>query len=128
MAIAGLEVMLLDQVGDDFGVGFGRELVAFVDQLLLQADIVFDDAVVDDDDLAGAIAMGMSVFFRGAAVRGPARVADAVGAVERLQADDLFQIAQLAFGAANLAGRRRCRQRRCRRNRSRDIRAAADPR
>ena len=32
----------------------------------------------------------------------PAGVANSVGAVERLQADDLFQITQLAFGAANL--------------------------
>jgi hypothetical protein len=29
-------------------------------------------------------------------------MANAVGAVERLQADDFFEIAQLAFGAANL--------------------------
>ena len=97
----GAEV-LLDQVGDDFGVGLGAELVAFVDQLLLQADIVLDDAVVHDDDLAGAVAMRMSVLFGGTAVRGPASVADAVGAVERLQPDDLFQVAQLAFGAAHL--------------------------
>ena len=33
---------------------------------------------------------------------GPAGVADAVGAIERLEADGLFQVAQLAFGAANL--------------------------
>ena len=89
-------------MGDDFGVGFGAELVAFVDQLLLQADVVLDDAVVDDDDLAGAVAMRMSVLFRGTSVRGPASVADAIGAVERLQPDDLFQVAQLAFGAAHL--------------------------
>jgi hypothetical protein len=29
-------------------------------------------------------------------------VADAISAVERLQADDLFQVTQLAFGAAHL--------------------------
>jgi hypothetical protein len=69
---------------------------------LLQADIVFHDAVVDDNDLAGAIAMRMGVLFRGTAVRGPAGMADAVGPVERLQADRFFQIAQFALGAANL--------------------------
>ena len=89
-------------MGDDFGVGLGAELVAFLDQLPLQADVVLDDAVVHDDDLAGAVAMGMGVLFRRTAVRGPAGVADAVGAVERLQADDLFQVAQLALGAAHL--------------------------
>ena len=46
--------------------------------------------------------MRMGVFFGGTAVRGPARVADAVGAVERLQPDDFFQVAQLALGAADL--------------------------
>jgi hypothetical protein len=46
--------------------------------------------------------MGMGVFFGGTAVRGPAGVADAIGAVKRLLADDFFQIAQLAFGAADL--------------------------
>ena len=102
MAVAvGLQV-LLDQMGDDFGIGLGAELVAFVDQLLLQADVVLHDAVVHDNDLAGAIAMRMGILFGGTAVRGPARVADAVGAVERLQPDDLFQVAQLAFGAAHL--------------------------
>ena len=89
-------------MGDDFGIGFGRELVAFLDQLLLQAEIVLDDAVVDDDDLAGAVAVRMRVFFGGASVRGPARVADAIGAIEGLQADGFFQVAQLALGAADL--------------------------
>ena len=44
----------------------------------------------------------MGVFFRGTAVRGPAGVADAVGAIERLEADDFFQVAQLALSPANL--------------------------
>ena len=35
MAVAGLEVVLLDKVGDDFGVGLGREFVAFGDELFL---------------------------------------------------------------------------------------------
>ncbi len=51
MAVAGLQVMLLDQVGDDFGVGFGGEFVAFGGQLFLEREIIFDNAVVDDDDL-----------------------------------------------------------------------------
>ena len=78
MAVAGFEKMLFDEVRDDFGIGLGGELVAFFDQLFLEAEIVFDDAVVHDDDFAGAIAMRMGIFFGGAAVRGPAGVADAV--------------------------------------------------
>ena len=102
VAVASFEKMLFDQMSDDFGIGFGRELVAFLDQLFLEAEIVFDDAVVYDHDLAGAVAMRMSVFFRGTSVSGPAGVANAVGAVERLEADGFFQIAQLAFGAPEL--------------------------
>ena len=71
-------------MGDDFGVGLSAELVAFFDELFLQAHVVLNDAVVNDDDLAGAVAMGMRVFFGGTSVGGPASVSDAVGAVERL--------------------------------------------
>ena len=102
MTVAGLQVMLLDQVRDDFGVGFGGEFVAFGGQLLLEREIVLDNAVVHHHDFSGAVAVGMGVFFGGTAVGGPAGVSDAVGAVERLEADDFFQIAQLAFGAADL--------------------------
>ena len=52
MTVAGIEVVPLDEVGNDFGVGFGGELVAFFDQLPLERQIVLDDAVVHDDDLA----------------------------------------------------------------------------
>jgi hypothetical protein len=100
-----LQVILLDEVRDDFGIGFGGEFVSFGNQLFLEREIVFDNAVVHDHDSAGAVAMGMRVFFGGAAVRGPAGVSDAVGAVERLEADHFFQIAQLAFGAADFKPR-----------------------
>ena len=69
--------MFLDEVSDDFGVGLGREFVAFSDELFLEREIVFDDAVMDDDDFASAVAVGMGVFFGGAAVRSPASVANA---------------------------------------------------
>ena len=101
VSVAALQV-LLDQVGDDLGVGLGGEPVAFLDELLLQADVVLHDAVVDDDDLSGAVTMRMRVLLGRTSVRGPAGVADAVGAIERLQPDDLFQIAQLALSAAHL--------------------------
>ena len=48
----------------------------------LSCEIVFDDAVVHDDEGSGAVAVGVGVFFGGAAVGGPAGVADAVGAVD----------------------------------------------
>ena len=95
---------LLDQVGDDFGVGFGDELVALIDEFAFEVEIVFDDAVVDYDDAAGAVAMGMGVLFGGAAVGGPAGVADAEGAVEGMLAEDFFEVGELAGGAADIEG------------------------
>jgi hypothetical protein len=46
--------------------------------------------------------MGMRVFFRGTPVRGPARVADAVRAVDRRLPDGFFQIVQFSRGAADM--------------------------
>src|SRR5262249_26231276 len=63
-------------------------------------EVVLDDAVVDEDDLAGA--MRMRVLLRGPAVRRPARVADARRARERLLAEQRLQVVELADAAANL--------------------------
>src|SRR5208283_3878394 len=68
--------VFLDQVRDDLGVGLGGEAMAFLDQLLLEADIVLHDTVVDDNDLSGAVAMRVRVLLRRTSVRGPADVAD----------------------------------------------------
>jgi len=70
------------QVGDNFSICFGDELVAFFFKLALQLDVIFHNAVMDDDDLAGAIPVGMRVLFGWTSMRGPARVADAVRAVD----------------------------------------------
>ena len=70
--------LALDEVRDDLGVGLGLELVPLRLQLVLQLEVVLDDAVVHDDDAAGAVAVRMRVLLGGAAVRRPARVADAV--------------------------------------------------
>ena len=75
---------LLDQVRDDFGIRFGDEFVAELLQLVLQVEVVLDDAVVHDDDLAGAVLVRMGVLFSRPAMRSPAGVADAVNAFERM--------------------------------------------
>jgi len=58
----------------------------FLTQIFFELEIVFDDAVVDDDDPARTVAMRMGVLFSGSTVGGPARVADAIGPVERFLA------------------------------------------
>ena len=98
----GILLHLLDQVGDDLGVGLGDELVALRGELALQLQIVFHDAVVDDDDAARAVAMRVGVLFGGAAMGGPAGVADAEGALKGMLAQHLLQVVQLARSAADL--------------------------
>jgi hypothetical protein len=68
---------------------------------LLEDEIVFDDAVVHDDDVAGAVAMRVGIFLGGTAVGGPARMADAVDAVGGIGADGFFKVAELARGATD---------------------------
>src|SRR5262245_1220002 len=81
---------------DDLRVGLGDEGVPLPLQLAFQIEVVLDNAVVDDDNLASAVAVGMCVLFGGTSVRGPARMADAVVAGNRIGADDLLEVRQLA--------------------------------
>ena len=93
--------MLLDQVRDDFGIGLGLEDVALVLKLVLEREIVLDDAIVDHDHVVLAIAMRMRVLFGRPSVSGPARMADAEGAIDRAHPDGFFQVAQLSLRAAD---------------------------
>src|SRR5216684_502719 len=88
--------LTLDQMRDDLRVGFRDELVALPLELLLQIQVVLDDAVVDDDDLARAVAVRVGVFLGWPAVRRPARVADAVLTRQRIGDDHPFEVRQLA--------------------------------
>jgi len=94
--------LLLDEVGDDLGVGLGDEGVAFGGELLLEGEVVFDDAVVDDDEGAGAVAVRVGVLFGRASVGGPPRVPDAEGTSDGVVGDDGFEVTQLAGSAAEL--------------------------
>ena len=94
--------LALDQVRDDLGVGLGHERVPLLLKLPLQIEVVLDDPVVDDDDAPGAVAMRMRVLLGRPAVRRPARVADAVVPVERVDREDLFEARQLAGAAPQL--------------------------
>src|ERR1700754_509115 len=94
--------MFFNQVRDDLSVSLRNKAVIGFAQPVFELQIVFYDAVMDDDDAAGAVAMRMCVLFGGTSVRGPTRVADSVSAVERTQTNRLFEIAQLSFSTANL--------------------------
>ena len=96
-----LRAMVVDQVGDDFGVGLRGELVAERAQAVALLLMVLDDAVVDQREVAVAD-VRMRVAFGDAAVRGPARVADAEGGVEALGDRRGFHLGDAA-GAAHAA-------------------------
>ena len=76
--------------------------MALLLELALQLEVVLDDAVVDDDDAARAVAMRMRVLFGRPAVRRPARVAEAVLAVHRIRGEDLLEIRELAGAAPDV--------------------------
>ena len=94
--------MFFHQVRHDFRIRLCSKLVAFFLQLFLKLEVVFDNSVVHDDNLSGTVAVRMCIFFSGAAVSGPAGVADAVGAFERRLSDDFFQVAKFSRSAADL--------------------------
>ncbi len=69
--------MLLNQVGQNLGVGFGAEDVPFFGQNIAQGFVVFDDAVMDDRQLTLAVGVRVGVGVVRLAVGGPAGVGDA---------------------------------------------------
>ena len=89
--------VLLDQMRDHLRIGFGDELVAFLNQLMFQSQVIFDNAVMHHHDVAVTIAMRVRVLFGRTAMGRPARMADAVFAVDRAQPQRVFQVAQLAL-------------------------------
>ncbi len=91
---------LLDQVSDHFRICLGDKYVTFFHQLALQIQVIFDDAVMHHHDPAGAVSMGMSILFGWPPMGGPARVPDAVRALQRMLPDHFFQVAQLSRRAA----------------------------
>ena len=87
-----------DEVNHGLGIGVGFETMSLGLELGAKLAEIFDDAVVDDRHLRRHVRM--SVALGRAAVRGPARVADAGAARERLAEQTLLEISQFAFGAA----------------------------
>ena len=88
-------------MGDDLGVGLGLEDVTLGQELALQLDVVLDHPVVDDDDAALAVAMGMRVLVGRASVGGPAGVTEAEGPLDGLSLDQLLEVLELPRAAAD---------------------------
>ena len=88
--------VVLDEVGDDLGVGLGAEVMALGGERLAQLAVVVDDPVVDDGEARPAVHVRMRVGVAGAPVGGPSRVRDPHGPPrvpaaghERLERGDL---------------------------------------
>jgi hypothetical protein len=90
----------LDKVGDDFGVGIGVEPVTLGYELMFEREIILDNAVMDNDDLPGAIAVRMGVLLGGTTVGRPARVTESIVAVDWMFGEGLFQSSELTSAAA----------------------------
>ena len=67
-------------MSDDLRIGLAPEDETLGLKLLPENGVVLDDAVVDDGHVSVAAEMGMGIGVGGAAVSGPARVADAMTA------------------------------------------------
>jgi hypothetical protein len=94
---AALELMV-DQVGDDLGVGVAFEGASQGLHLGLEDGEILDDAVVDDHHPAGLLRV--SVADGGAAVRRPAGVAEAGRRLQRLGGQDGLEVSNPALGPA----------------------------
>ena len=86
----------------NFRVRFGDEAMVAFAQAVFQLQVVFDDAVVDNDYATRAVAVWVRILFRRTPMRSPARVAYAVSAVQWIQPYRFLEIAKLSFGSTNL--------------------------
>ena len=102
VTIAWVEEIFFDQMGDDLSIRFGGELVAFLDQLLFEAEIVLHNPIVHDHNFPGAIAVRMRILFRGPPVRSPSCVADSGVPLRRVGRDDRGEVVELALRAHDL--------------------------
>ena len=105
--VVALVVVELQQLGHHLRVRVGGEVDALAHQVLLELQIVFDDAVVDDGDPAVLADVGVGVDVVGLPVGGPAGVADAQAPLQvRAAVDQVRQHLQPSLGLADLEPRR----------------------
>jgi hypothetical protein len=95
-------VQVLDQVRQDFGVGFRAEDVTPFGERGAQGVGVLDDPVVRQGNRPAAIGVRVRVDGIGNAVGGPARVGDAGPSGGERSAERLFERGDLAGGFVDL--------------------------
>ena len=89
---------IVDQMQHDLGIGFGLEHRPLLLERFAQLAKILDDAVVNHGDAIGRVRM--RVVLGRLAVGGPAGVPDPGVALERFGIQPLFEVLQLALGAA----------------------------
>jgi len=83
-----------DEMDDGLGVGLARKDMALRRQFGAQFAEIFDDPIMNHGDAVVGVRVG--VVLGGAAMRRPARVADADGPRERRRCELFFEILELA--------------------------------
>ena len=81
-------------MSNDFRIRFRTEVVPFFKQAFLQFHVVFNDPVVNDDEIAIFIRMGMGIDVRRTAVRCPTGVTDAGRPDDGMFLDFFCQVGQ----------------------------------
>src|SRR2546422_361039 len=94
--------VMLDEVGEHLGVGLGPERVALAAEAVLDLEVVLEDPVVDDDEVAAAVGVGVGVLVRGPAVGRPARVAHPERPPHPPLAEDPLERLEAPGGAADV--------------------------
>ena len=91
--------VMMDAMGDDFGIGLGAELISEIDESGAQRLVILDDAVVHDGDSVPRD-VRMSVSGGGNAVSRPARVCDADMPRDRVGIQGFLENLDLPQGTA----------------------------
>ena len=90
-------ILVSHQMSHNLAVRFGHELMSLSNQLFLQAEIVFNNTIMDNDKLAAAVRMGMRVAIRRTAMCRPACVTDTYIAHRHIACQLLTQCIQTAY-------------------------------
>ena len=91
-------VTVRNEVGDDFGIGFGYELVSVRSEFFAQVEKVFDDSVVYDCEFSKAL--WVCIGLAGATVGCPACVADACSSAHGVVFESFDEVFEFSMGPA----------------------------